>query len=69
MIRVGAQQGEGQLTVQLLQGELLGLTDKAEDHHPCYKIQAGIEANCTHVLAESDATSGRDITNMLQQAS
>lgn len=34
-----------ELTVQLFQGELLGLSDEAENHEPRDEVQTGIEAN------------------------
>lgn len=33
------------LTIQLLQGELLGFPDKAENHKPSDKVEASVEAD------------------------
>lgn len=33
-------------TVNFLQSELLGLTDEAEYHEPCYQVETSVEANC-----------------------
>ena len=38
-------QSQGQLTVQFFQGELLGLSDKAEDHEPGNKVEPSIETD------------------------
>ena len=39
------------LTVQLLEGELLGLTDEAEDHEPGNQVQTSVETDWTQELA------------------
>lgn len=36
---------EGMLTVQLLEGELLGFSDEAEDHEPGDEIKSSVEAD------------------------
>jgi hypothetical protein len=37
--------GEVLLTVDLFQGELLGLSDETEDHEPSDKVEPSIEAD------------------------
>jgi hypothetical protein len=59
------------LTIDFLQGELLSLSNKAEDHEPGDKIQARIEADCNGILLEigRTITKSRRITYRLQLGS
>lgn len=44
-----AGSGSGSLTVQFFQSELLGFSDKAEDHEPSNEVQSSVEADCIWV--------------------
>lgn len=44
---------EDELTVELFQGELLGLADKAENHAPGNEVKTGIKADYRTELAEA----------------
>lgn len=43
--RVGIIHVALSLTVQLFQGELLGLSDEAEDHEPSDKVKTSVETD------------------------
>lgn len=40
---------KGSLTVQLFQGELLGLSYETEDHKPGHEIESGVETDWQHI--------------------